>query len=156
MRSRRFGVLATLGAMVISVAPAVATPGDDNTAPVDNLDSYPLASGTYSSSSFSWFYFTTPDGRSCGIAPNGGPIGCDAVPADAPPGTNQTFADATHAAQYRHSDTRTFTRDFPVLPTGYRVQAMGAACAVDNQGAVHCHTEGNHGFILSKDHGVLW
>ena len=156
MRHWQFGALAMLGAVAISIAPADAAPGDDNTPPVDDLDGYPLASGTYSSSSFSWVYFTTPDGRYCGIAPNGGPIGCDTVPADAPPGTNQTFADATHPAQYRHSDTKTFTRNFPVLPAGYRVQTMGAACAVDNQGAVHCQTEGNHGFILSIEHGVLW
>lgn len=32
----------------------------------------------------------------------------------------------------------TFTRDFPVLPAGRRVQTLGAACAVDYQGAVHC------------------
>ncbi|MBI2698726.1 hypothetical protein [Mycobacterium gordonae] len=156
MRHWQFGALAMLGAVAISIAPADAAPGDDNTPPVDDLDGYPLASGTYSSSSFSWVYFTTPDGRYCGIAPNGGPIGCDTVPADAPPGTNQTFADATHPAQYRHSDTKTFTRNFPVLPAGYRVQTMGAVCAVDNQGAVHCQTEGNHGFILSTEHGVLW
>jgi len=36
------------------------------------------------------------------------------------------------------------------------VQTLGAACAVDYQGAVHCQTEGNHGFILSADHGALW
>ncbi|PJE23259.1 MAG: hypothetical protein CK431_12190 [Mycobacterium sp.] len=153
MQLWRFGVLATLGAMAISVAPAVAAPGDP---PVDDLDGYPLASGTYTTSYRSWVYFTTPDGRSCGLAPNGGPVGCDAVPADAPPGTNQTFADATHPAQYRHSDTKMFTNNLGVLPAGYRVQTLGGVCAVDNQGAVHCHTEGNHGFILSTDHGVLW
>lgn len=151
----RFGVLAALGAMTISVAPAGAAPGDDN-GPPDNLDGYPLAPGTYTTSYRSWIYFTTPDGRSCGLAPNGGPVGCDAVPADAPPGTNQTFADAMHPAEYRHSDTKTFTSNLGVLPAGYRVQTLGGACAVDKQGAVHCQTEGNHGFILSTDHGVLW
>lgn len=156
MRSWRFALLATLGAVAISGAPAVAAPGDDNTPPLDNLDDYPLAPGTYTTSYRSWVYFTTPDGRSCGLAPNGGPVGCDAVPADAPPGTNQTFADATHPAQYRHSDTKTFTRDSLLLPAGYRVQTLGGACAVDSQGAVHCQTEGNHGFILSADNGVLW
>ncbi len=151
-------MLAGLVGVVISAPPAAAAPGDDNAPPVDDLDIYPLASGTYTSGSsyFSWVYFTTPDGRSCGIAPNGGPIGCDAVPADAPPGTNQTFADATQRARYRHSDTPIFTRDFPVLPAGQRVQTLGAACAIDHQGAVHCQTQGNHGFILSTDHGVLW
>ncbi|KZS73587.1 hypothetical protein A4G29_07920 [Mycobacterium kansasii] len=93
---------------------------------------------------------------SCGLAPNGGPIGCDMVPADAPPGTNQTFADAAHPAGYRQSNTATFTRDVPVLPAGQRVQTLGASCAIDDTGAVHCQTQGNHGFILSAGHGVLW
>ena len=58
MRHWQFGALAMLGAVAISIAPADAAPGDDNTPPVDDLDGYPLASGTYSSSSFSWVYFT--------------------------------------------------------------------------------------------------
>ena len=168
MRSVLLGLLAGLGGIAIWAAPAVAAlPGDDNTPPGDDLDSYPLAAGlskgyygslTPQTPNFwgYWLYFKTPDGRSCGIAPNGGPIGCDAVPSDAPPGTNQTFADATLPAEYRHSDTPIFTRDVPVLPAGQRVQTLGASCAVDYQGAVHCKTEGNHGFILSADHGALW
>ena len=144
--------------MVVSMAPAVAAP-DDGTQPVDDIDIYPLAEGDYTnygSSYFYWVYFTTPDGRSCGMGPNGGPVGCDAVPSDAPPGTNQTFADASEPAVYRRAETAMFTRDFPVLPAGQRVQTLGAGCAVDYQGAVHCQTQGNHGFILSADHGVLW
>lgn len=49
-----------------------------------------------------------------------------------------------------------FTRSYPVLPRGQRVQTLGAACAVDDAGAVHCQTQGNHGFILAADTGVLW
>lgn len=59
------------------------------------LRDYPLAQGRYSSPDRGDFYaafFKTPDGRSCGISPNGGPTGCDAVPIDAPPGTNETVA----------------------------------------------------------------
>ncbi len=152
-------LVAGFGMAAIAVAPAAAVPGDDNTPPVDDLTNYPLAQDDYTnygSSYFYWVYFTTPDGRSCGMAPNGGPIGCDAVPSDAPAGANQTVADASHAAAYRHSDIPMFTRDFPVLPAGQRVETRGAACAVDYQGAVHCQTEGNHGFVLSYDHGVLW
>lgn len=133
-----------------------AAPTDDSGLPGEDLDAYPLADGTYQAGSFGWTYFTTPDGRSCGMAPNGGPVGCDAVPADAPAGTNQTFADAMHAATYRYSATPMFTRGFPILPRGQRVQTLGAACAVDDAGAVHCQTEGNHGFILGVDTGVLW
>ena len=76
--------------------------------------------------------------------------------ASAPPGTNQTFADAAHPAGYRNSHDSIFTRDVPVLPAGQPVQTLGAGCAVDYQGAVHRQTEGNHGFILSADRGVLW
>ena len=147
-----------LSGMAISVHTAVAAQADDTGPPADDLNSFPLASGNYTGSgaSYGWVFFTTPDGRPCGIAPNGGPIGCDAVPADAPPGTNQTVADAADPAQYLYSDAPIFTRDAPVLPTGQRVQTVGGICAVDYQGAVHCATEGSHGFILSTDTGVLW
>ena len=49
-----------------------------------------------------------------------------------------------------------FSRDVAVLPAGQRVQTVGASCAVDYQAAVHCQTQGNQGFILSIDRGVLW
>lgn len=152
MVSCKLALVAGVGMLALSLAPAGAAPDDD-------IDIYPLAEGSYTnygSSYFYWIYFRTPDGRSCGIAPNGGPVGCDAVPADAPPGTNQTVATSWSPAAYKYSDTPTFTRDFPVLPAGRRVQTLGGACAVDYEGAVHCQTGGNHGFILSVDHGTLW
>lgn len=145
--------MAGVSMLAVSVFPAAAVPGDDD------ISVYPLAEADYTnygSSYLYWVFFTTPDGRSCGMAPNGGPVGCDAVPSDAPAGTNQTVVDAAHPASYRYSDTATFTRDFPVLPAGRRVETRGAACAVDYEGAVHCQTEGNHGFILSADRAVLW
>ena len=84
-------LLAGFGGMVISAAPAAAAPPDDDTPPPGDIDSYPLAEGDYTTSrDFYWAFFKTPDGRSCGIGPNGGPVGCDAVAADAPPGVNQT------------------------------------------------------------------
>ena len=158
MTSLRLRIVVALSGMAITATAAAAAHADDATPPPDDLDGYPMASGNYQSSppSYGWGFFTTPDGRSCGIEPNGGGVGCDAVPSDAPPGTNQTFADAADPAQYRFSDTLTFTRDAPVLPAGERVQTMGGVCAVDLQGAVHCATQGNHGFILSTDTGVLW
>jgi hypothetical protein len=158
MTSLRLRIVVALSGMAITATAAAAAHADDATPPPDDLDGYPMASGNYQSSppSYGWVFFTTPDGRSCGIEPNGGGVGCDAVPSDAPPGTNQTFADAADPAQYRFSDTLTFTRDAPVLPAGERVQTMGGVCAVDLQGAVHCATQGNHGFILSTDTGVLW
>ena len=158
MTSWRWWTVVGLGGLAISGATAVAAQGDDAGPPPDDLNSFPLASGNYMSSGspYGWVFFTTPDGRSCGMAPNGGGVGCDAVPSDAPPGTNQTFADAAGPAQYRFSDTPIFTRDAPVLPAGQRVQTMGGVCAVDVQGAVHCSTQGNHGFILATITGVLW
>ncbi len=153
--------------MVVFAAPASAGPGDQNAPPAEDLDVYPIAAGQdagdYGGLSPGkpnfwgyWLFFKTPDGRSCGLSPNSGPIGCDAVPADAPPGTNQTYASGATAAEYRQSNAPTFTKDVPVLPAGQRLQTLGAVCAVDQQGAVHCQAAGNHGFILSTDHGVLW
>lgn len=158
MRSWQLWMAVGLSGMAISAATAVAAHADDTAPPADDLSSFPLASGNYfgSGSSYGWVFFTTPDGRSCGIAPNGGPIGCDAVPLDAPPGTNQTVADAADPAHYIYAETPIFTPGSPVLPAGQRVQTMGGVCAVDLQGAVHCATQGNHGFILSADTGVLW
>ena len=158
MTSWRLRTVVGLGGLATSVATAVAAQGDNTGPPPDDLNVFPLASGNYTSSgsSYGWVLFTTPDGRSCGMAPNGGGVGCDAVPSDAPPGTNQTFADAAGPAQYRFSGTPIFTGDAPVLPACQRVRTMGGVCAVDLQGAVHCTTEGNHGFILDTITGVLW
>jgi hypothetical protein len=156
MTSWKSALLAGVGVMVVSVTPAVAAADDQ---PVDDIGIYPLAEGDFTvtgSANFGWAFFQTSDGRSCGIAPNGGPVGCDAVPVDAPAGTNQTVATGWSAAEYRSSQTATFTRDAPVLTEGQRVETLGAGCALDYQGAVHCQTQGNHGFILSADHGVLW
>lgn len=101
MSRPRSVLVAALGVMAISVAPAgAAPPGDDNAPPADDLDGYPIAAGQdeglYGGLSPGkpnfwgyWLYFKTPDGRSCGLAPNSGPIGCDAVAGDAAPGTNQ-------------------------------------------------------------------
>lgn len=151
-------MLAAASIMAFSPAPALAAPGED-TQPGDGIDSYPLARGDYTvsgPSNFGWVFFRTSDGRSCGIAPNGGPVGCDAVAAGAPVGANQIVATGWSAAEYRQSQTATFTRDAPVLPAGQRVETLGAGCAVDFQGSVHCLTQGDHGFILSADDAVLW
>ena len=157
MTSLRLWMVVGLSGMAISGATAVAAHADDTIPPADDLNSLPLASGNYQSSPpyYGWVFFTTPDGRSCFIEPNGGGFGCDFVPSDAPPGTNQTFAGAAGPAQYRFSDTPIFTPDAAVLPAGQRVQTMGGVCAVDLQGAVHCALR-DHGFILSTDTGVLW
>ena len=151
-------LLAGFGGMVISAAPAAAAPpGDDTTPPGDDIRSYPLAEGNYTTpKDFYWAFFKTPDGRACGIGPNGGPVGCDAVAADAPPGANQIVVISWGPAEYRHSDTPSFTRDVDVLPVGKRLQNWGATCAVTSQDTVRCETYGNHGFVLSADDSVFW
>ncbi|MGB5798358.1 MAG: hypothetical protein WBH51_21530 [Mycolicibacter algericus] len=122
------------------------------------VDSYPIAAGRYSSpGDFYWVFFKTPDGRSCGIGPNGGPIGCDAVPMDAPAGANQTVIEVGGVpASYRRAETASFTRDVDVLPQGYRLENWGSRCAVGYQGTVTCQGYGSHGFTISAVYGVLW
>lgn len=143
------------GLWMASPAAANANPPDG----LDELDTYPVAAGRYSSPDirdFYWVFFKTPDGRACGIAPNGGEVGCDAVPIDAPEGANQTVASSWAAAEYRHSDAPTFTRDVDVLPEGHRLENWGSTCAVGYQGAVTCRVPGGHGFVLASPYAVLW
>lgn len=144
-----FGVVA----VAIGTAPVAAAgppPG------ADIVDTYPLAQGSYTTAGdWGWIYFKTADGRACGMSPLGGPVGCDAVPYNAPHGTNQTVVDSRDPAGYSHSDTTTFTREVDTLPEGYRLQNWPASCAVGHQGTVVCRT-GEHGFVLSTQYGVLW
>lgn len=136
-----------------AVAHAEPPPG------IDAIEDYPIAEGYYRPGPAPNYqvFFRTPDGVHCAIGPNGGPIGCDTVPLDAPAGTNQTFLTSGAPAQYRHSDTASFTHpDVDVLPAGYRLQNWGANCAVGHQGTVTCTTYGGHGFTISATYGVLW
>ena len=132
---------------------AAAEPPHDR----NDIRDYPKAEGNDSTNTdYGHKFFKTPDGRHCGIGPNGGPVGCDAVPTDAPPGTNQVVVNSWGPAEYRHSDTPSFTRDVDVLPEGYRLENWGATCAVEHQGTVHCETYDNHGFVVAATYGVLW
>ncbi|WP_234815295.1 hypothetical protein [Mycolicibacterium duvalii] len=124
--------------------------------PPGDTDSYPIAEGDYTTDRYGWMYFTTPDGKSCGMAANGGPVGCDAVAADAPPDVNQTYVAIWAPAEYRYSDTATFTADVDVLPVGQQLQIIGSSCAVTAFDTVRCETGGEHGFILSADSSVFW
>lgn len=146
-------------ALIAVFAVAISTPSAAAADPppgVDAVDTYPLAQGHYTTSDdLGWIYFKTPDGRACGIGPLGAPVGCDAVPYDAPNGTNQTVVDSWGPARYAHSDTPTFTRDVDTLPEGYRLLNGLASCAVGYQGTVDCKS-GEHGFVLSALYGVLW
>src|ERR1700755_1133482 len=124
----RWDVVAVVGAGLGAAPCALADP------PVEDIHSYPIAVGHYTTpQDFYFVFFKTPDGRSCGIGPNGGPVGCDAVPPQAPPGTDQTVVNSWAPAEYRHSDAASFTRDVDVLPAGQRLENWGATCAVGRE-----------------------
>jgi hypothetical protein len=150
---RRAVTTTLVAALVLGAAPAAAA---DPAEPPD-IRSFPIAQGNYTTATdFYVVFFRTPDGRHCGIGPNGGPVGCDAVPVDAPAGTNQTVVNSWGPASYQHSDAPTFTRDVDVLPEGYRLENWGATCAVGTDSTVICETYGQHGFVISSLYGVLW
>ncbi|ABK71643.1 hypothetical protein [Mycolicibacterium smegmatis] len=159
----RFAILAAVGVLGVGLILAGGVAGAPSALAepppgTDAIDSYPLAEGNFTSpTDFYHVFFKTPDGRHCGIGPNGGPIGCDAVPADAPPGTNQTVVEyGGTPAVYRFSENPTFTRDVDVLPEGHRLTNWGATCGVGYQGTVTCRGYGGHGFVLAANYGVLW
>ena len=144
------GAVAALTLVATPVAEAQPPPDDD-------IRRYPIAQGRYTTPhDFYWVYFATADGRFCGIGPNGGPVGCDAVPPEAPPGADQTVVNPWGPAKYRRSGTPTFTRDVDLLPEGFRLENWGATCAVEPHYVVHCETYAGHGFRLSPDSGELW
>lgn len=123
------------------------------------VDKYPLGEGHYVlESDPGWIHFRTAAGTSCGIGPVGRIVGCDAVPSDAPPGTNQTVIEGSNRpAVYRKSDTPTFTRAVDVLPEGHRLTNGATRCAVGPEDTVTCETVGGaHGFAVSRSRGVLW
>ncbi|MFY1620993.1 hypothetical protein [Micromonospora sp. WMMD736] len=152
---RHITAVAAVGSLVLISAPAAAA---QPLPAIDDIDSFPIAQGNYKApNEFYGLYFQTPDGRFCGILPNRGPVGCDAVPEDAPGGTNQTLVQSGGPASYRYSGTPLFTRDVDVLPEGHRLENWGASCGVGYQGTVTCKPSGGrHGFTLNKTYGVLW
>ena len=150
---------ATITAAVVLTSLSGAVAGAEPPPGADVIDGYPVAEGFFRPGPPPNYhvYFRTPDGLFCGIGPNGGPIGCDGVPLDAPPGTNQTFLTSGAPAEYRYSPTPTFTQEgVDVLPAGHRLENWGASCGVGHQGTVICKTYGGHGFAISSVYGVLW
>ncbi len=145
-------------------------------APLAGADDYPVAEGNYiSTADPGWIYFLSPRGYGgerdgqpvdqfgCGIGPDG-TVGCDVVPhavqigaeppTVVPPGANQTVATPQQPAEYRHSDTLTFTRDVDVLPEGRQLRNGDAFCLVGYQGSVSC-TTGDHGFTNYSVFGFI-
>jgi hypothetical protein len=74
---RRIAAVAGLGILALAAAPVAGAEAPEG---ADSIDDYPIAQGNYTTpQDFYYVYFKTPDGRSCGIGPNGGPVGCDAT-----------------------------------------------------------------------------
>src|SRR6478609_1955714 len=78
MQSHRVTPAVGLVACLLATAPAAAA---DPPPDADDIDTYPVAQGRFTTpTDFYWVYFRTPDGRSCGIGPNGGPVGSTGTP----------------------------------------------------------------------------
>jgi hypothetical protein len=155
MTLRNSAALATVFAVALITAPlAAALPCEDS-----NFDNDPVGQGRFTTAEdVGWIFFKTGAHQSCGIGPDG-VIGCDNVPLDAPEGANQIRAKNGQAADYRHSDTPTFTRDVDVLLEGHKLENGPAVCGVGFQGTVSCKTPGNyapHGFTVGGAYAVLW
>ena len=134
-------------------ATAEATPGRD-----DGVDKYPLGEGPHTvESDPGWVFFRVGAGQGCGIGPIGRIVGCDIVPRDAPPGTNQTAIEGNQPAAYVRAASPGFTRDVAVLPEGHRLTNGATRCAVKAGPTVHCETANDaHGFLISPATGTLW
>ena len=72
MSVSRIVAVVGMGALLLAAIPvAAAQPPDD----VGEIDDYPIGQGTFTTpEDFYFVYFKTPDGRSCGIGPNGGRV----------------------------------------------------------------------------------
>ncbi|MFF2087913.1 hypothetical protein ACFVVM_29385 [Nocardia sp. NPDC058176] len=142
---------AALVAGILAAGPAAAQSELDDYTPVDPNE-YLVPGPEYAGSVF----FTTPDGRNCAIYWNNGPAGCDAVPIDAPEGTNQLRVGILEAAHFVQSEEPTFTHpDALVLPEGHRITRENTTCGVGYQGTVTCEV-GEHGFTLAATYAVLY
>ena len=99
---------------------------EDHVRPLaDGMTTVPLSPGQPNF----WGYsvLQDSDGRS-GLAPNSGPIGCDAVPADAPRVPTRPMPAAPPLRSTRWSRTPTFTKDVPVPPCRPATADAGATC----------------------------
>ena len=154
MQSHRVTPAVGLVACLLATAPA---PAADPPPDADDIDTYPVAQGRFTTpTDFYWVYFRTPDGRSCGIGPNGGPVGSTRYPSTRRRRRNRRSSTAGARPNTAGSNTTTFTRDVDVLPEGHRLENWGASCGIGNQGTVTCRTYDEHGFMISTVHGVLW
>ncbi|WP_256668029.1 hypothetical protein [Nocardia cyriacigeorgica] len=137
------------GVLVAGPATAQGTGLDDYT-PID-ASRYLVSDPALKGSAF----FTTPDGRHCAIYWNNGPAGCDAVPIDAPAGSDQIRTGQFESAHFVNADEPTFTHpEAAVLPEGHKITLGGTSCGVGYQGTVSC-AAGPHGFTLAATYSAL-
>ncbi|MGW0002596.1 hypothetical protein [Nocardia grenadensis] len=152
-RARLFAI-STIALLTTATVASTAGPADaevlDELTAVDNSE-YLVRSADHDATVF----FRTPDGRHCAIYLDG-LSGCDAVPADAPAGTNQVRVSGDEMARYVTSDSPTFT--YPggakVLPEGRKTSLGYTTCGVGFQGTVTCEIL-EHGFTIAGNYGVL-
>ncbi|MFJ1456525.1 hypothetical protein [Nocardia sp. N2S4-5] len=152
-RSFLFAVpVVTLLAAVAGLATGRAVAESD----LDRLTPVDIGEYRTDSTEFGGVFFRTPDGRACAIHGDNGPAGCDAVPMDAPEGTNQVRVTSTEVARYVVSAAPIFTSPggAKVLPEGHRLTLENTTCGVGFQGTVSCEA-GAHGFTIAATYGVL-
>ncbi|WP_336087086.1 hypothetical protein [Nocardia sp. SSK8] len=142
--------LSGLALALIAAGPATAQSELDDYTPLDPVD-FQVPGPEHAGSVF----FTTPDGRHCAIYWNNGPAGCDAVPIDAPEGSNQLRVGIVEPAHFVTAEEPGFTHpDARVLPEGHRITLENTTCGVGYQGTVSCEV-GEHGFVLAATYSVL-
>lgn len=117
------------GALISTTSLAQAR-GIDDYIPANPANYAPTGTDHYG-----WLFFRTPDGRNCGIAPNGGETGCDAVPYNAPVGKNQTTVSSWQKGRLVASKTKTYTRPHGqrTLPEGHKLTNQGTVCGMSYQ-----------------------
>lgn len=151
--------LAVAAALSGCGGPTDAQPSESPEASTESgVDKYPLGEGPHTvESDPGWVFFRTSAGQGCGIGPIGRVVGCDIVPRDAPPGTNQTAIEGNQPAAYVRAASPSFTRDVAVLQEGHRLTNGATRCAVQAGPTVHCATANDaHGFLISPATGTLW
>ncbi|MFD4366894.1 hypothetical protein [Rhodococcus sp. NPDC058521] len=152
-------VLAVIGGATLAASLASGVAGAQP--PDTGLDAYtPVDWTEYLVDDMNYYgsvFFQIPDGRMCGMYTNSGHVGCDAVPIDAPEGTNQVRAAVFEPGNYRYAEAPGFTvpGGQKVLPEGHKITLQNNTCGVGYQGAVACESS-EHGFVIASTYGVIW
>ncbi|WP_228001409.1 hypothetical protein [Nocardia australiensis] len=139
-----------IGVAIATATPAVADSVLDPYTPVEFTEYQVSDSNAYGN-----VYFTTPDGRACGILYNSGPAGCDAVPIDAPSGSNQVRVAVIEPAHFLSAANPTFSYpNAKILPEGHKITLQNTTCGIGYQGTVTCEV-GDHAFTIAATYSEL-